>query len=81
MHASGVPDYDLASTWPSVFLTTLFHPLAKYNDPLTWRALLFPFIRPMANGRLPYDLKRFQAQYGPIVLVAPDELSFTDPTA
>jgi len=35
----------------------------------------------MVSGALPHRIKEFHEQYGSVVRVAPDELSFTDPTA
>ncbi len=35
----------------------------------------------MLAGDLPHDVKSFHEQYGKIVRIAPDELSFTDPAA
>lgn len=35
----------------------------------------------MVNGQLPHRIKELHEQYGDIVRVAPDELSFIDPTA
>lgn len=66
----------------SVVLYNLrFHPLAKYNGPILWAAFRFPFLRALVSGDLPHRVKKLHDEYGPIVRVAPDELSFTDPTA
>ena len=35
----------------------------------------------MISGDLPHRIKRLHDEYGPIVRIAPDELSFTDPAA
>lgn len=35
----------------------------------------------MLDGVLPYEIKRFHDKYGPVVRVAPDEISFIDPQA
>lgn len=64
-----------------VIYNIVLHPLAKYDGPLSWRALRFPFVKTMVSGDLPHRIKRLHEQYGPIVRVAPDELSFTDPAA
>ena len=55
------------------------HPLAKYKGPLLWRAFRFPFVYSMINGDLPQRVRQFHDQYGGIVRVGPNELSFTDP--
>lgn len=57
------------------------HPLSAYPGPFLWRAFRFPFLHAMITGRLPHRIKHLHAQYGDIVRVAPDELSFIDPTA
>ena len=73
--------------WLSKFLSSKalynlkFHPLARYNGPLLWRVFRFPFLQAMISGDLPHRIKRFHDQYGFIVRVAPDELSFTNPAA
>ncbi len=64
-----------------VIYNIVLHPLARYDGPLSWRALRFPFVKNMVSGDLPHRIKRLHEQSGPIVRVAPDELSFTDPAA
>ena len=58
-----------------------FHPLARYLGPLLWRAFRFPQIYAMMGGYLPYRLKELHDRYGPVVRVAPNELSFIDAMA
>ncbi|KAI9882065.1 MAG: hypothetical protein M1823_006199 [Watsoniomyces obsoletus] len=58
-----------------------FHPLARYPGPTLWAAFRTPFVRALVSGVLPFRIKEFHDRYGPIVRVAPDELSFIDPTA
>lgn len=58
-----------------------FHPLSKYPGPFLWRATRLPFLSSFIRGRLPHDTKRLHEQYGDIVRLAPDELSFIDPAA
>lgn len=53
-----------------------FHPLAKFKGPRLWSISRLPFIREILGGRLPYTVKNLHDQYGSIVRVAPDELSF-----
>ncbi|KAE8157663.1 cytochrome P450 [Aspergillus tamarii] len=70
-----------------LYLTTLtiynlfLHPLASYPGPIIWRAFRFPFLLANIGGQLPHRIHDFHAQYGDIVRVAPDELSFVDPRA
>ncbi|KAK9427306.1 cytochrome P450 monooxygenase [Lipomyces doorenjongii] len=58
-----------------------FHPLAGFKGPLLWRASRIPFINSMLAGVLPYRVKSLHDEYGSVVRVAPDELSFIDPRA
>ncbi|KAL8897404.1 MAG: hypothetical protein Q9192_002597 [Flavoplaca navasiana] len=63
----------------SVFIYNLyFHPLAKFPGPLVWSVARLPFVRAMQTGTLVHQIALFHAKYGPIVRVAPDELSFID---
>lgn len=57
------------------------HPLSKYPGPFLWRAFRLPFLISFMKGRLPHDIKKLHEQYGDIVRLAPDELSFIDPAA
>ncbi|OAP64122.1 hypothetical protein AYL99_00094 [Fonsecaea erecta] len=58
-----------------------FHPLAKYPGPLLWRASRLPASWHQARGDLYKCIDAIHIQYGPIVRIAPDELSFTNPEA
>ncbi|KAK1138450.1 hypothetical protein N8T08_002506 [Aspergillus melleus] len=58
-----------------------FHPLAEYPGPLLWRAFRLPFLLAMMQGELPHRIRRLHEQYGDVVRVAPDELSFIDAAA
>ncbi|CAI0643665.1 unnamed protein product [Colletotrichum noveboracense] len=53
-----------------------FHPLRSYPGPLLWRASRFPYVIRYTQGQIPYDLKRLHAKYGPVVRIAPDELTY-----
>lgn len=57
------------------------HPLHKYPGPLLWRASRLPASYHHATGDLYKHIARIHAQYGPSVRIAPDELSFTAPSA
>ncbi|PHH92133.1 hypothetical protein CDD83_8806 [Cordyceps sp. RAO-2017] len=57
------------------------HPLSKYPGPFLWRAFRFPFLSAFVRGRLPHEIKKLHEEYGDIVRLAPDELSFIDPAA
>ncbi|KAK1955641.1 cytochrome P450 [Colletotrichum sublineola] len=53
-----------------------FHPLRSYPGPLLWRASRLPYIIRYTQGQIPYDLKRLHSKYGPVVRIAPDELTY-----
>lgn len=57
------------------------HPLSKYPGPVLWRATRLPFLFSFMQGRLPHDIKKLHERYGDIIRLAPDELSFIDPSA
>ncbi|PVH86455.1 putative benzoate 4-monooxygenase cytochrome P450 [Cadophora sp. DSE1049] len=56
---------------------TTFSPLSHIPGPLLWRASRLPFAYNLFLGRLPYRLSTLHEEYGPIVRVAPNEVSFT----
>ncbi|KAF2656827.1 cytochrome P450 [Lophiostoma macrostomum CBS 122681] len=57
------------------------HPLRSYPGPLLWRMYRFPYARSLIAGRLPHDFLAIHKKYGPVVRVAPNELSYTDSRA
>ncbi|KAK3689203.1 cytochrome p450 monooxygenase [Podospora appendiculata] len=58
-----------------------FHPLAQYPGPLLHRATRLAYVYHLISGKLPLAVYRLHSKYGPVVRIAPDELSFTDPEA
>jgi cytochrome P450 len=58
-----------------------FHPLAKVPGPRTWSATRLPFIRALLKGTIVHDIQKLHHQYGPIVRIAPDEVTFSQPQA
>ncbi|KAK3317434.1 cytochrome p450 monooxygenase [Cercophora scortea] len=58
-----------------------FHPLSKYPGPLLHRATRLAYVYHLISGKLPLAVYRIHREYGPVVRIAPDELSFTDPEA
>ncbi|KAJ5257984.1 hypothetical protein N7524_009540 [Penicillium chrysogenum] len=57
------------------------HPLAKYPGPKSMAATRLPYIRMILGGRFPQRIKALHQQYGDVVRIAPDELSFIDGAA
>ncbi|EXJ66579.1 uncharacterized protein A1O5_10249 [Cladophialophora psammophila CBS 110553] len=64
-----------------IYNVSPFHPLAKYPGPLLWRASRLPASWHQACGDLYKCIDAIHDAYGPIVRIAPDELSFTNPEA
>ncbi|OCT52639.1 Versicolorin B desaturase [Cladophialophora carrionii] len=58
-----------------------FHPLREYPGPLAWRATRLTWVLALQRGCLHRDLLALHDKYGPVVRVAPDELSYVDPRA
>lgn len=54
------------------------HPLRDYPGPILWRAYRFPYVIAMQRGILHNSLKEFHTKYGPIIRIAPNELSYAD---
>jgi cytochrome P450 len=60
------------------FYNAFVHPLRQYPGPLLWRCYRFPYVIAIQRGILHKRLKDFHVKYGPIVRIAPDELSYAD---
>ncbi|OAL05172.1 cytochrome P450 [Phaeosphaeriaceae sp. SRC1lsM3a] len=58
-----------------------YHPLAKYPGPFWARITPFPAAVALLRGRLPFWQKACHDKYGPIVRIAPNELSFDEERA
>ncbi|KAI1738011.1 cytochrome P450 [Xylaria scruposa] len=55
----------------------IIHPLASFPGPRLWAASRLPYICCLWQGRLHERIKVLHDTYGPVVRIAPDELSFT----
>lgn len=53
-----------------------FHPLSKVPGPVAWKASRLPFIWALLRGTIVHDIERLHRQYGPILRIAPDEVTF-----
>ena len=60
------------------FYNAYLHPLRSYPGPPFWRAFRFPYVYSTQRGILHKQLKDFHARYGPVVRIAPNELSYAD---
>jgi len=58
-----------------------FHPLRRFPGPVLHRATRIAFVRKLVRGVLPKDVLALHNRYGPVVRVAPNELSFLHPDA
>ncbi|KAJ0136936.1 Uncharacterized protein HZ326_20054 [Fusarium oxysporum f. sp. albedinis] len=64
-----------------VFYNLFFHPLRRFPGPLLWRASIIPSMNALARGKLAYAVADLHEQYGHVVRIAPNEISFTEPDA
>ncbi|KAJ5913921.1 hypothetical protein N7504_002804 [Penicillium tannophilum] len=69
-----VPTYFIGLIIYNVF----FHPLAKYPGPKSMAATRFPYMGFILAGKTAQAIKSLHEQYGEVVRIAPDELSFID---
>ncbi|KAI1213965.1 cytochrome P450 [Annulohypoxylon truncatum] len=53
-----------------------FHPLSKIPGPPAWSASRLPFIWSLLRGTLIHDVEKLHRKYGPVLRIAPDEVTF-----
>lgn len=58
-----------------------WHPLAAYPGPRLWSITRLPHAYYTLIGRLPYILTNLHEKYGPVIRIAPGELSYTSEDA
>ncbi|KAF3058220.1 Isotrichodermin C-15 hydroxylase [Daldinia childiae] len=58
-----------------------FHPLSKIKGPPLWSASRLPFIYSLLRGTLIHDVENLHRKYGPVVRIAPDEVTFAQAEA
>jgi hypothetical protein len=58
-----------------------FHPLARFPGPILARLTPIPCVIALLRGRMPMWVKHCHDQYGPVVRVSPNELSFDEELA
>lgn len=63
------------------FYNAYLHPLRSYPGPLLWRSFRIPYVVSTQRGELHNRLTEFHTKYGPIVRIAPNELSYADSAA
>jgi averantin hydroxylase len=64
-----------------VIYNLCFHPLRAYPGPKAWAATVWSFVLSQLSGNLAADILELHEKYGPVVRIAPNELSFVDPAA
>ena len=60
----------------NIFYNIYFHPLKKYPGPKYLAASRLPYLKWMYSGTLVPHFQSLHARYGPVVRVAPNELSY-----
>ncbi|RDW82598.1 hypothetical protein BP6252_03710 [Coleophoma cylindrospora] len=63
------------------FYNVALHPLRSYPGPKLWAASHIPWAYYHVTGDIYLELERLHRKYGPVVRVAPNNLSYTDPDA
>jgi cytochrome P450 len=53
-----------------------FHPLKKIPGPGSWSCSRLPFVWALLKGTLIHDIERLHRKYGPVLRIAPDEVTF-----
>ncbi|OTB06020.1 hypothetical protein M426DRAFT_259843 [Hypoxylon sp. CI-4A] len=55
-----------------------FHPLSSFPGPFIYRASQLPLRWHQVKGREPFVLAKLHKKYGPVVRIAPNDLSYTN---
>ncbi|KAI0548665.1 cytochrome P450 [Xylaria curta] len=64
-----------------VVYNVYFHPLSNIPGPYAWSASRLPFIFSLLRGTIVHDFQNFHRKYGPIIRIAPNEVTFAGPDA
>jgi hypothetical protein len=82
-NAEKIADANLTSKQATVtaLYRVLLHPLKHYPGPLVYRISRLGWAYHMCRGDWIYRVLEMHEKYGPVVRVAPDELSFIAPEA
>ncbi|KAL4747482.1 hypothetical protein BDW72DRAFT_209612 [Aspergillus terricola var. indicus] len=57
------------------------HPLSSIPGPRAWAASRLPFVYALIRGSIIHDFQKLHEQYGPIIRIAPNEVTFAHPEA
>ncbi|KAJ8059496.1 hypothetical protein OCU04_011157 [Sclerotinia nivalis] len=52
------------------------HPLSHFPGPAAWSASRLPFAKALIAGTIVHDVENTHRKYGPVVRIAPNEISF-----
>ncbi|KAF2185987.1 cytochrome P450 [Zopfia rhizophila CBS 207.26] len=63
------------------FYNAFLHLLRRFPGPRLWAAFRFPYVISVHRGDIHRQLKTFHDIYGPVVRIAPNELSYIDGAA
>ncbi|KAI0883029.1 putative cytochrome P450 [Annulohypoxylon maeteangense] len=66
----------IAKVVSSGIYNAYFHPLSRFPGPKLAACSNVPYSMNFLGGRQPYEMLRLHRRYGPVVRVAPNELSF-----
>ncbi|KAK3392843.1 cytochrome P450 [Podospora didyma] len=58
-----------------------FHPLSNIPGPRIWSVTRLPFVRSLLQGTIVHDIQKLHRQYGPVLRIAPNEVTFAQPEA
>ncbi|KAL1862720.1 hypothetical protein Daus18300_008364 [Diaporthe australafricana] len=65
----------------NVIYNLFFHPLSSYPGPKLWATCRLPWNFFNFKGRLGWRIRDLHNQYGPVIRIAPNELSYTTSSA
>ena len=71
----------LQFVFSSALYMLLLHPLKRFPGPVLWRVSKIPWMLSIHSGTIHRDLHLLHSVWGPVVRVAPNELSFVDAQA
>ncbi|KAF2255438.1 benzoate 4-monooxygenase cytochrome P450 [Trematosphaeria pertusa] len=60
----------------NVIYNLFLHPLAHIPGPKSWSASRLPFVWALLRGTIVHDVERLHRKYGPVLRIAPDEVTF-----
>ncbi|KAM0795506.1 cytochrome P450 [Usnea florida] len=76
-----IPIAILAKFVISIIYNIFFHPLRSFPGPTIAAATTIPYARRLVNGRMPEWITGLHKQYGEVVRIHPDEVSFIGSSA